>query len=390
MRQPLAAKTNVMPSLGSRVRILRTSLAFLLITFSCGSEAVAQSSDPDEIRSFDADLGPAYIDVSAYPAEYQALYPLFAQKCSKCHTLARPINSSMTGDEWRGYVTRMSGKPGSGINPKNSDDIFRFLSYDSRVRARRSDAVDPALVPFLEVSKELSGVARIVAASTNISTEGPELRLRVEGDRRTDLKRMFADDLGQRLARWTQREPHRAELQLREVETLEGPAPPSVRPDVAATVKLAAAEAVGAETDPEEKIELLLDWLDEAIERGFEPGDAAVDATLSRRRGDATEFTRLFRGMAEAVGVPTRLRVGLVAQRTAFHFHPWVEVWLEGWIPVDPYLGQFPADLTHIRLATEDLVDLSAWDAGHFPGLDRLRLIALVDDVANGAAGGGK
>jgi transglutaminase-like putative cysteine protease len=295
----------------------------------------------------------------------------------------------MTGDEWWGYVTRMSGKPGSGISPQTSEEIFRFLAYDSKVRARRADAVDPTLVPFLEVSKELSGVARIVAGTTNVPAEVPELRLRVEGDRRLNLKSLFANDAGQQLTRWTQREPNRGELQLKPMELLEGPAPKIAAPAGAGPVAAAAAAAVGDESDPEERIELLLDWLDGSIERGFEAGDAPGEAALQKRRGDATEFTRLFCEMAESVGLPARARVGLVAQRTSFHFHSWAEVWLNGWVPVDPYLGQFPADLTHIRLVTESADGLSGWKAARYPGLERLR-VAVIGDGAEAGRGGGE
>ena len=32
------------------------------------------------------------------------------------------------------------------------------------------------------------------------------------------------------------------------------------------------------------------------------------------------------------------------------HAHAWPEVYLNGWVAVDPTFGQFPADATHIRL----------------------------------------
>ncbi|MCA9729401.1 MAG: hypothetical protein KC729_17065, partial [Candidatus Eisenbacteria bacterium] len=187
---------------------LLTRLAWMLALAVSGTTAAfAQEAAPEELKVFDADLGPAFIDVHSYPPEYQAIYPTFAQRCSKCHTLARPINSSMTGDEWWSYVTRMSGKPGSGISPSTAEEIFRFLSYDSQVRARSTNAVDPTLAPFLAVSKELSGVARIAAGTKNVPTE-PPLRLRLEGDRRLNLKDLFRDDGGQKLSRWTARAPN--------------------------------------------------------------------------------------------------------------------------------------------------------------------------------------
>ena len=350
------------------------------IPFLSIGTALAQEEAAGEVKAFDADMGPAYIDVSGYPPEQQALYPLFAQKCSKCHTLARPINSSMTGDEWWGYVTRMSGKPGSGISPKTAEDVFTFLSYDSSVRARSANAVDPELLPFLEVSKELGGVARIPAATQNVDAGSDELRVRVEGDRRLNVKQLFLSDEVQKLTRWTQRDPSRAELQVGTAHLLPGTGPKDPLAPGTDAVSAASAEAIGTETDPEEKVELLLDWLDEKLERVPWPGDHDAAATIAAGRGDATEFTRAFCALAEAAGIPARSRVGLVAQRTAFHFHPWAEVWMDGWVPVDPYLGQLPADITHLRFVLDGEDGLSLWDLGRFPGLERLHLAVVVED----------
>lgn len=76
------------------------------------------------------DEGPDTLDVTAYPAEIQKDYKLFADKCSKCHTLARPLNTTMTKDEWNRYVKRMMHKPNSGISGKQGKAIFDFLVYD--------------------------------------------------------------------------------------------------------------------------------------------------------------------------------------------------------------------------------------------------------------------
>ncbi|MDR3725984.1 MAG: hypothetical protein P4K86_02975, partial [Terracidiphilus sp.] len=53
------------------------------------------------------DKGPNQINVSSYPADLQKDYKVFTDKCAKCHTIARPINTSMTHAEWERYVKRM-------------------------------------------------------------------------------------------------------------------------------------------------------------------------------------------------------------------------------------------------------------------------------------------
>ena len=96
--------------------------------------------------SLPQDKGPDKIDVSAYPADLQANYKLFATKCSKCHTIARPINTMMTRDEWERYVKRMMHKPNSGISDSQGKQIFDFLVYD---QAQRKDKNPKSFFPAL-------------------------------------------------------------------------------------------------------------------------------------------------------------------------------------------------------------------------------------------------
>lgn len=86
-------------------------------------------------RPYANDLGPDAVDVAAYPPKMRQAYTLFAQKCSRCHTLARPINSQWaTSVFWEHYVKRMWRKPGSQINGTEARQIWEFLTYDSQAR----------------------------------------------------------------------------------------------------------------------------------------------------------------------------------------------------------------------------------------------------------------
>jgi hypothetical protein len=92
------------------------------------------------------DKGPDKIDVSAYPAAQQANYKLFVTKCSKCHTIARPMNTMMKREEWQRYVMRMMHKPNSGISDSQGKEIFEFLVYDQTERKdKNAKAFFPAL-----------------------------------------------------------------------------------------------------------------------------------------------------------------------------------------------------------------------------------------------------
>ena len=80
------------------------------------------------------DKGPDKVNVSSYPADQQKNYKLFTDKCSKCHTIARPINTSMSKAEWERYVKRMMHKPNSGIGDSQGKAIYEFLAYDQENR----------------------------------------------------------------------------------------------------------------------------------------------------------------------------------------------------------------------------------------------------------------
>ena len=357
------------------------------LTVAAGPPAPSPPAE-DEFRVFEADLGRAWIDVSAYPPEQQKAYALFSQRCSKCHTLARPINSAMKGDEWTGYVNRMSRKPGAGISPKEVETILGFLIYDSNRRAR-TGALDPELVPLLQVSRELCGVRRFPASKRDVrAEEDGSLRVAARWDPRFDVSRLFPSDGGQKLLKWTQREPFRGELVAR-IAPGAGAAPSAPRtPAASGGLQRAVSDALDPDDPPEEKVEGILDWLDENLKKEFRAGTGTPDAILVARAGDATEFTTLFVAMARASGLACRSRVGLVARRTGFFGHAWAEVWLGRWVAVDPYFGQMPADVTHLRMATVGEDGLATWKP--VPGLDRLELRVVLPPEPAAAPGPGR
>jgi hypothetical protein len=335
-----------------------------------------------EFKVFEADLGQTWINVSAYPPEQQTSYALFSQRCCKCHTLARPINSTLQTDQWEAYVSRMIHKPGSGISPKEGDTILSFLLYDSKQRARKS-AIDPELVPFLGVSKELCGVDRFPACLRDIRPEEGVLRVKVTGDSRADLSRLFPNDAGQKLVKWSRRAANEGELVLADASLPGDPGPDAAALAGAPAVQAAVTDAIGNEKKPRERVELLLDWMDEEMKRDYRAGTADAAAVLADRHGDATEYTRLFVAMARAAGIPARPQVGWVARRTAFYLHTWAEVWLGGWVEVDPYLGQLPADLTHVRFTGPDAKAVVEWKPAKVSGLQTLQFrVSTPDSVS--------
>ena len=90
---------------------------------------LAWAAEPEKATPDPRDFGPDRIDVSGYPAEQQRRYPLFVAKCSKCHPVARPINSRLSGQDWKRYMKKMIRRPNSGINEEQAQEIYEFLKY---------------------------------------------------------------------------------------------------------------------------------------------------------------------------------------------------------------------------------------------------------------------
>jgi hypothetical protein len=86
---------------------------------------------------------------AASTPEARADHALFAIRCSKCHSLARPLNSGIDSDEyWQLYVARMRRQPGSGISVEDSVGILRFLHlYSIEQRAKKERRLEPLQAP---------------------------------------------------------------------------------------------------------------------------------------------------------------------------------------------------------------------------------------------------
>jgi hypothetical protein len=94
------------------------------------------------------------LDPTKLPENIRADYDVFAHRCSKCHSLARPLSANITDDEqWVLYVNRMRRQPGSGISRTDQDAILRFLKYYAadlrRKEAEKNGIVAPQTVPVL-------------------------------------------------------------------------------------------------------------------------------------------------------------------------------------------------------------------------------------------------
>ncbi|MBI3491762.1 MAG: transglutaminase domain-containing protein [Acidobacteria bacterium] len=113
--------------------------------------------------------------------------------------------------------------------------------------------------------------------------------------------------------------------------------------------------AVRGITDTRDRAERLTRYVNAILDKKPTVSLPSAREVLRTRVGDCNEHTALYVAMARALGIPSRIAVGMVSIHGAVYYHAWPEVYLdEGsnrglWLPVDPTLNEFPADGTHLR-----------------------------------------
>jgi hypothetical protein len=113
-------------------------------------------------------------DPTTLPENVRGDYAVFAERCSKCHSLARPLTSGIDDDEyWAMYVARMRRQPSSGISLEDTVVVLRFLHYfseDLKAKKAKREALSPpspsALAPAPIPSQADPGAARPSPSST--------------------------------------------------------------------------------------------------------------------------------------------------------------------------------------------------------------------------------
>jgi hypothetical protein len=81
---------------------------------------------------------------------------------------------------------------------------------------------------------------------------------------------------------------------------------------------------------------------------------SALDVLL-RPEGDCNEHTYLFVGLARAIGIPAKIRVGLTLHNGMFYYHAWPSIHAGRWVDMDPTLGQPAVGADHLSLLEGEL-----------------------------------
>ena len=89
------------------------------------------------------------LDPSTLPENIRTDYAVFARRCSRCHSLARPLGAGIKDDQhWELYVNRMRRQPASGISYDDQKHILAFLRWHAHeLRAREANRDRPEAGP---------------------------------------------------------------------------------------------------------------------------------------------------------------------------------------------------------------------------------------------------
>jgi len=114
-------------------------------------------------------------------------------------------------------------------------------------------------------------------------------------------------------------------------------------------IRAVAQQIAAGSKDPAEVARRLNIWVFTQLKKDITLSVPSALQVLEAKSGDCNEHTVLYVALARSLGLPTRTAVGLVHLRGNFYYHAWPEVWLGEWVAVDPTLGQYTADASHLR-----------------------------------------
>jgi transglutaminase-like putative cysteine protease len=231
---------------------------------------------------------------------------------------------------------------------------IRRLPFELADQAWRRGRADPALAAGYGIiiestaiasNRDLRGVAtdvdRLVVRLRNVETDGLDLdggRQRLRGDTLVIVREPGADLAAAYRLPWDRGGDPAGHLAA-------SPLVQAHDPRIVAT----ALRIADGSTSPTDVARRLNDWVHRSLRKEITPGIPSAVQVLDSMRGDCNEHTVLYVALARSLGLPARKAAGVVHLDGRFYYHAWPEVWLGDWVAVDPTLGQFPADPSHIR-----------------------------------------
>jgi len=136
-------------------------------------------------------------------------------------------------------------------------------------------------------------------------------------------------------------------------------------------VKTLAKRVAGDTQNPWDKAVQIEHWVFENIrDKNFAIAFAPADEVARNLSGDCSEHAVLAAAMTRAVGIPSRVAVGLLyvdntkQKLKGFGYHVWHEVYVnQRWVALDSSWDQSSVDATHIKLADTSLEGVAPFEA---------------------------
>ena len=132
-------------------------------------------------------------------------------------------------------------------------------------------------------------------------------------------------------------------------------------------VRSLAERATRGVVSPWDKATRINHWVHGNIKnKNFKVAFASANTVARNLTGDCTEHAVLAAAMCRAVGIPSRVVVGLiyVDDLEGFGFHMWNEVFVNRrWIALDPSWDQSTVDAVHIKISESSLDGVSPFEA---------------------------
>ena len=251
-----------------------------------------------------------------------------------------------------GRVIKASSPLGFSME-KTEYELARQAQEDARLTRATGARTDVILATAVQSNVDLADVEQyqeIRFRLTGVDLAGFEL----DGGRQT----LRGDTLIVRRERWASLEPG-YELPYPRMDLREALEPePLIQSDDPRIIERAqqlTARRTRWRQDPKEVARTLTTSVYNMLEKRITFSVPNAVQVLETLQGDCNEHTVLYVAMARALGLPARTAVGLVYVNGAFYYHAWPEVWLGGWVAVDPTFGQYPADAAHIRFVVGGL-----------------------------------
>ena len=262
--------------------------------------------------------------------------------------------ATMTGTGFSGWVDaqgRIVETSIAGLDLRRMAYEMAFENWRATSPTATESAADRDIIPSSVIAGSLALPARGLTR-LSLRLTAPSLRqFALVGGRQSlssDVLTLGVEDSAATTATYT---PRRVTPQHRAQFRDELRAEPGLQTRSRLLLRTAL-NVVRNEREPRVIVQRLAQWTSDSVQRVPTMSIPDAEHVLLTRRGDANEHTQLFTALARSLDIPTRVVTGLAYVNGKFYYHAWAEVYLNGWVAVDPTFGQFPADASHVRLMT--------------------------------------